>query len=117
MLPPITTSFLSRAPTPCVYPMVKVSLPPPPTMLSYIDNDEEMVDTGMEPMPVPPHSSQLSIPSVPGASEFHLNTILPPPCLCTSSLSTMSIDPSSLGSSTFSIPLPSLLPLRPSPHK
>ena len=30
MLPPLTTSFLLRAPTPHVYPMVAVSPPPPP---------------------------------------------------------------------------------------
>src|SRR5258708_22477689 len=116
MLPPLTTSFLSRAPTPHVYPMVTVSLPPPPTMLSYIDNDEEMANMGMEPTLVPLHSSQSSILLVPSTSEFHLNTIPLLPCLCTSSLSMMSIDPSSLGSSTFSIPLLSSLPLRLSPH-
>ena len=49
MLPPLTTSFLSRGPTPHVYPMVTVSPPPPPpTTLSYVDNDEEMTDAGME---------------------------------------------------------------------
>ncbi len=117
MLPPITTSFLLRAPTPCVYPMVVVSLPPPPpTTLSYIDNDEEMVDMGMEPTPVPPHSSWSSILSVPSASKFCSNTILLPPHLCMSSLLTMSIDPSSSGSSTFLIPLLSSPLPRPLPH-
>ncbi len=76
MLPPLTTSFLLRAPTPHVYPMVAVSLPPPPpTTLSYIDNDEEMTDVGMESMPVPPPMSRSSILSVPSTSEFRSNTI------------------------------------------
>ncbi len=109
MLPPLTTSFLSRAPTPHVYPMVAVSPPPPPpTMLSYIDNDEEMMDAGMESTPVLLPMSQSSILSVPSTSEFCSNTIPLPPQLCTSSLSTTLIDPLSSGSSTFSIPLPSL---------